>query len=106
MEQARVSVDPFRAAEDQINDVLKRIQEIIPISLERVEIAIRVPMSHAGKASSIVREIAPVKSEEWKSDSWLALIDIPAGMQSEVYERLNRLTGGTVEVKIVKEHKI
>jgi ribosome maturation protein SDO1 len=106
MEQAKVSVDPFRPARDQLNAVLSRIQPVLPISLEMIEIALKVPIEQAGKASSEVRKIAPVKSEEWKSDSWFAVVEIPAGMQSEIYETLNRLTAGRVEVKILKEHKI
>ncbi len=106
MEQAKVSVDPFRPAKDQINDVLAKIQAILPISLESIEIALRVPIDHAGRASSDVRKIAPVKREEWKSDSWMAVLEIPAGMQSDIYETLNRITGGKAEVKILKEHKI
>jgi ribosome maturation protein SDO1 len=106
MEEAKVHIDPFRSAEDQLKDVLSQIQTVLPVAMERIEIAIKVPMSHAGKASSIIREIAPVKSEEWRSDSWLAVIEIPAGLQSDVYSRLNKLTAGSVEVKIIKEHKI
>lgn len=106
MEEAHVHVDPFRPAEDQIKDVLAKIQAVIPIALERIEVAIKVPMSHAGKASSTIREIAPVKSEEWRSDSWVAVIEIPAGMQADVYNRLNRLTAGSVEVRIIKEIKL
>jgi ribosome maturation protein SDO1 len=106
MEEAHVHIDPFRPAEDQIKDVLAKIQAVIPIAMERLEVAIKVPMSHAGKASSMIREIAPVKSEEWRSDSWVAVIEIPAGMQADIYNRLNRLTGGSVEVKIIKEIKV
>lgn len=106
MEQAKVHVDPFKEARTQLKDVLEKVQEVLPIALERVEVAIRVPMSYAGKASSAVRSIAPVKSEEWKSDAWMAVIEIPAGLQSEIYDKLNSLTGGTVETKIIKEHKL
>jgi ribosome maturation protein SDO1 len=106
MEQARVNVDPFRPASGQVNDVLSKIQPVLPISLESVEIAIRVPINYAGKASSLVRKLAPVKNEEWKSDVWIAVLQIPAGMQSEIYDSLNKLTGGMVQVKILKEHKI
>ena len=106
MEQAKVHIDPFREANDQLKEVLEKVQEVLPISLERVEVAIRVPMSYAGKASSAVRSMAPVKSEEWRSDAWIAVIEIPAGMQSDIYDKLNSLTGGTVETKILKEHKV
>jgi ribosome maturation protein SDO1 len=46
--------------------------------------------------------MAAVKSEEWKTDYWYGLIEIPAGMQSQIYDRLNELTAGNVEVKVLK----
>ncbi len=106
MEEAKVHIDPFREAKDQLKDVLEKVQEVLPVSLERVEVAIRVPMNYAGKASSAVRSMASLRNEEWKSDAWMAVIEIPAGMQSEIYDKLNNLTGGTVETKILKEHKV
>jgi ribosome maturation protein SDO1 len=106
MRESHVQIDPFRPAKDQVKNVLERIQEILPISLERIEIAVKVPIEFAGKANSIVREITDVKKEEWTSTHWIALIEIPAGIQSDIYDRLNKLTGGKIEVKIVKEYKI
>jgi len=106
MDQAHVNIDPFKPAREQLNDILPKLQEILPISLEKVEIAISVPMAQAGKVSSEARHIAPIKSEEWKSDAWHAVMEIPAGMQSEIYEKLNNITHGNIDVKILKEHKI
>jgi ribosome maturation protein SDO1 len=106
MSEAHVLVDPFKPAKEQIKNVLEKIQEVLPISLERIEIVIRVPVEYAGKANSIVREITDVKKEEWTSTAWIAVIEIPAGIQSDIYDRLNKLTGGKVEVKILKEHKL
>jgi ribosome maturation protein SDO1 len=106
MKEARVQIDPFKTAKDQISAVLDKIQAILPISLERVEVAIKIPIECAGKASSILREIAAVKKDEWTSDSWIAVIEIPAGMQGDIYEKLNNLTSGRVQVKIIKEYKI
>jgi len=100
MEEARVHVDPFRRASDQLEEILEKIQEILPISMERVELEVKVPLQFAGKASSAIRAIAPVKKEDWKSDSWVAVIEIPAGMQSEVLGKLNELTSGQVETRV------
>ena len=102
MEQAHVNVDPFRNAGEQVKDAVERIRSIIPISIQNIEIAIKVPMQHAGRASSAIRTFAELKREEWKADAWYAVIEIPAGMQSAIYSRINDLTGGTAEVKVVK----
>jgi ribosome maturation protein Sdo1 len=50
-----------------------------------------------------VREITKIKSEEWKSDAWVAVMDMPAGMQAEMLDRLNSLTHGRAESKIIKK---
>jgi ribosome maturation protein SDO1 len=106
MHEARVIIDPFKPAKEQLKPVLEKIQEILPISMEKIEVAIRVPIEYAGKANAIVREITDVKKEEWTSSAWIALVEIPAGIQADIYEKLNRLTAGKVDVKILKEHKI
>jgi ribosome maturation protein SDO1 len=103
MDEARVHIDPFRRASDQVEGVLSRIQEVLPISMERVEVELRVPLQFAGKASSVIRGITPVKKEEWKSDAWVATIEIAAGMQSEIYGKLNELTSGQAETRVVKK---
>jgi ribosome maturation protein SDO1 len=103
MGEARVGIDPFRPAEEQVKGVVSGLQEILPISIERVEVALRVPIQFAGKVSSVVRNLAPVKKEEWKSDAWVAVIEIPAGMQAGIYSKLNELTSGQVEVKVIKK---
>lgn len=99
MEEAHINIDPDKDASDQIENVIEKIRSILPISIERVEITIRVPIQYAGKVSSTIRSMVPVKKEEWKSDVWVAVIEIPAGMQSDIYNKLNKLTHGSVEVK-------
>jgi ribosome maturation protein SDO1 len=106
MEQAKVHIDAFKPAHEQVKAVLEKIQPILPIAFEKVEIAIKIPMEHAGRATSVVRSIAQIKREEWKPDCWIAVIDIPAGMQADIYKKLNDITAGKVEVKILKADKV
>lgn len=99
MAEARVNLDPFLPASQQVEPVLEKIRPILPIRIERVEVAIRIPLQHAGRASSILHTLAVVKKEEWGADAFYAVIEIPAGMQAEIYSRLNELTAGHVDVK-------
>ncbi len=103
LEQAKIAIDPFKPAENQIEAVLEAIQPVIPIKIERVEIAIKIPIAWAGKAAAVVRQLAPIKKEEWKEDGWFALIEVPAGLQAEVYSKLAKLTGGQIETRVIKK---
>lgn len=102
MDQVHVNIDPFRPAKEQIEGIVSKLQEIMPIRIEKIEIAVKIPVTFAGRASHALRTMAHMKSEEWRSDYWFALIEIPAGMQAAIYEKLNDLTSGNVEVKVVK----
>jgi len=104
MEQAKVKIDLEKRVEDQIDSVLNSLQPVIPIKFEKVQIAIKIPPSFAGKASNVIRSFGSLLKEEWASNgSYISLIEIPAGLQQEVYDRLNTLTHGQVEVKIIKK---
>ncbi len=102
MDQARVQIDPFRSAKEQAKDMLPKLQEIIPISVQTAEIAVKVAVQYGGRVLQALRSMATVKSEEWKPDYLYALVEIPAGMQTYLYDKLNELTAGTVEAKVMK----
>ena len=102
MEQARVGIDPFKDVEQQALEVIRAISRIIPIKLARALLQIKVPPEYAGRAYSQIIKMGDVKRSEWKGDgSLLVELEIPAGMQNEVIDKLNSLTKGRVEVKVL-----
>jgi len=103
MDEAKVQIDMVKSANEQVEAVLSKIQPIIPIAFERMEVAIKVPVANAGRLGSHLRNLATVKKEEWGAEYFYAVIEIPAGMQSEIYKKLNDLTGGKVESKVIRE---
>jgi len=106
MDEAHISVDPFKPADEQVKAVIEAIREVLPISFETIEIEINIPVQYAGKASSVMHTIAPIKKEEWKSESWSAVIEIPAGRQNEIYEKINNLTSGNADVKVLSRENL
>ncbi len=103
IEEAGIHIDPFKPADAQIKDIITAIRPIIPISLENVEVEIKMLGRHAGRAYGEVKSFGTILKEEWLSDgSWKCRIEIPAGMQTEFYSRLNDITKGDVETEIVK----
>jgi len=104
MEQAKVRIEIEKRVEEQVDNILKSIQTIIPIKFEKIQLAIKIPPEFSGKAVSTIRNFGTLIKEEWKGDgSYVCLIEIPAGIQQDVYDRLNNLTRGQIEVKIFKK---
>lgn len=103
MEEAKIHVDPFKSVDEQVNIVLKAIRTKIPIRIEKVQVAIKIPGDYTGKAYSVIPEFGETKREEWQQDgSWVAVVEIPGGMQDSFYRKLNELTHGQVETKLLK----
>jgi len=103
IEEANVKVDLMRSAEEQVDDIVKGIRAIIPIRIEQVEMAIKIPTAFTAKGYNIVAQYVQIKKEEWQSDgSLVAVVSLPAGLQMELIDKLNKLTHGRVQTKILK----
>jgi ribosome maturation protein SDO1 len=103
LEEAHVSIDPFRDAEEQVKEIVKSLTPILPLSMESIEVAIKIPPEHASKAYGIVKSIGEIKRDEWQTDgSWIAVVVISAGMQLELFDRLGKATQGNLQTKILR----
>lgn len=102
MEETKVKIDPFKSVDEQAKTVLKAIRVKIPIRFEKVDIVIKIPGDCAGKVYSVISEFGKTKREEWQADgSWIAVVEVPGGLQESFDRKLNELTGGQVETKIL-----
>ncbi|MFP3345874.1 MAG: ribosome assembly factor SBDS [Sulfolobaceae archaeon] len=103
MEQAKVQIDPNKDVEGQALQIVKEIAKVIPIKIAKVLIEIKVDPKYSSKVKSQLHNLGEVKKTNWLGDGTLvAEIEIPAGAQQEVIDKLNSLTKGEVEVKIVQ----
>lgn len=102
LDEAKFRVDPMKGIDDQVQAALKALRPILPIAFEQVKVAIRIPAEHTGHAYGAVRSLGEMKQEEWQKDgSLIVVLQIPAGMQAEVYDRLNSITHGQVTTKLL-----
>ncbi len=103
MEEARVRVDPFKSAEEQVNDVLKAIRVLLPIRFEHVKMEIEVPGTEYGKIYAEMAKLGQIQKEDWKDNgNYNAIVEIPAGVQDQLYDFLNKRTKGNVNIKLIK----
>ena len=102
LEESRVHIDAFKDAAQQMEDVVKALRTIIPLKFERIRVAARIPPDYAQRIYGSLKGYG-IQKEEWAKDgSLIVVIEMPAGMQGEFYERLNRMTAGSAETKIMK----
>jgi len=103
MQEAKVHVDPFRPVDAQVQEVLAKLRPLLPIRLDVVKVRVRVPGQHYPRVIGEIRGLGRLLEETWLSDgSWNGILEIPAGVQTELYEKLNARTKGAAETALVK----
>lgn len=101
MEDVKFHADPFRSTKEQAEELLDKLRPIIPIKIEQVKVKVRIPAEHAGAAYGVVKSTGNLLKDEWQSDgSWEGTVEIPAGMQTDFYEKLNERTKGNVQTEL------
>ena len=102
MDAARVHIDGFKDAASQVEDVMKALRPIIPLKVERIRVAVKVPPEHAQRVYGTLKGYG-IQKEEWARDgSLIVVLEMPAGMQGEFYDKINRATAGAAETKMMK----
>jgi len=103
MDQAGIHIDPFKPVSIQVKNIIETLRPIIPISMEQVRISVKIPAEHVGRGYGVARNFGTLEREDWQSDgSWIGIIKLPAGMQADFYDKLNEITKGNVETRILK----
>ncbi len=103
LEEAKVKIDEFKSAEDQVKQVLEKLRLILPVKFETAELALKIPAEHASRCYSAVKNFSRIVKEEWQNDgSWVAQVEMPAGLRDEFLDELNKLTHGNVQAKMIK----
>ena len=104
LEEAGFKIDPMEPVESQVDDALEALRPVLPIKFAEVTVAVQLPAEYAGSGQAQIRSYGELEREEWQNDgSWVGVITFPAGMQNDFYDKVNNITSGTAETRIVKD---
>jgi len=96
-------IDEFRPVEEQAQEILKELKKKLPVSFEKMQLAVKIPAVHAGKTQSELHNFE-VKKEQWMNDgSLIMVLEIPAGLKNELFDKANKATHGDAEIRILEE---
>ena len=71
---------------------------------ETKKIKIKIPAEHTGRAYGLIQDYK--EKEEWLSNGSLEVIlNIPTGIQSDFYDKLNNITHGSALTEEIKEEE-
>jgi len=101
--EAKFHVDEFASVQEQVQEALKNLRPILPIKFEVKELAIKIAPEYAPKCYSTVKTFGTILREDWQSNGyWIAVVELPGGMENDFYDKLNKICHGNVESKVLK----
>ncbi len=100
LEQAHVNIRNV-PVENQIAEIIEKINPVIPIKLETKRIKITIPAIHTGKAYGVISQYK--EEENWKDDGSLeVVVSVPSGLIMDFYDKLNGVTHGSALTEELK----
>jgi ribosome maturation protein SDO1 len=103
MQEARISIDPFQDAMEQTKQVIEKIRTIIPLKSERIKLLVRVSPQYSGQTIGILKNFGEILKEDFGADGTLsAIVEIPAGAQLSLLDKLGSNTRGAAQATVVK----
>lgn len=101
MKEARVTIDPFKQANEQVEEIVKKLTPHLPIKFAVVKVEVTIPAQFANRSYGVLKQYG-MKSEKWLPDGSLsAQLEFPAGLQSEFMDKINNATKGMAVAKII-----
>ncbi|OIO41143.1 ribosome assembly factor SBDS [Candidatus Pacearchaeota archaeon CG_4_9_14_3_um_filter_31_7] len=101
LEQTHINIKN-KSVEEQINDILKELEKIIPIRIEVKKIKVSIPAVYTGKAYGILKDFN-IQNEKWNEDGSLdCIVNIPAGLIMDFFDKLNGITHGAAMTEEMK----
>ncbi len=98
--EAKFIVDPLEQLERQVERAVKALRPLLPISFEKMRVAVRIPAQHVGRCYGDMKALATITKEEYQPDgSWIAVLELAAGAHGDLLDRIGSLTHGTAETK-------
>ena len=101
LEEVKFKVDLFKSVDRQVEEAVEKLREILPIKMENIKIAVKIDPQFSGRAFGVLKEFGLEKSEYGKDGSLVGVCVFPAGLQDDFYNKMNKLTGGSVQTKVL-----
>ena len=103
MKDARVSVDPQKRVDEQMQDIVEKLRSIIALKSENLQLEIIVPAQYASQSYAVLKSVGSLKNEEWQNNGSLkAILEIPAAARPNVIDKLGSITKGSASVEVIK----
>lgn len=102
LEEAKFHLVDHKSVEEQFEEAIHKLRPILPITIERAKLAVTIPAEHAARVYGYLKTAGKLLQESWEGNgNFKGKLELPAGLQQEVIDKLNAETHGQVHIDIL-----
>lgn len=103
-EEAKVHIDSFKSAEEQVPEIISKLKPVIPISISTAKFVMTVPAQYTGKVYPIIKKFDSSFKEKWENDGSLEVeTTVPGGLKEKFLEQVREKAKGNVKIKEIRD---
>lgn len=100
MEDVRISIDPFKRADEQAKIIIDALRKALPLKSEISKLTITIPPNHSAQGYSALKSIGNFKNDEWLADGSVRVtLEVNAGMKGRIIDKIGSATKGTAQIR-------
>ena len=99
MNEARIAIDPFKGAAEQVDDIVKKLSMKLPIKFAVMKVEVLIPAEYTNRCYGTLKQYGLKSEESQPNGSLKCVLEFPAGLQGEFFEKINNATKGNVTTK-------
>lgn len=105
LREIKPKIDPDQPVERQVQPIIKRLPEFIPIKKCQIEGILQIKHQHLGQVHGILAQWVDIQSENYDSEGMVAQVSFVPGNYDTLMSELQRITQGdfqfnTAETKV------
>ena len=102
MEEKRIHIDEFKPVGKQVEEIVEKLRELIPLKFGKEQLKIIIPAPSAPKALDFLKGKSDVKTITWLNNGNLEVyVEVSAGKYKALIEELENMTHGSAEIKTI-----
>lgn len=97
LNETGVKIDVNKPVGEQVKEVVQKINAIIPISMEKVKVSVRIPAKFSGKCYGILSKIQHANPEFDNSGNLNATLEVSGAQKEQLKKELFNICGQDLE---------
>jgi len=102
IEEKKIHIDEMKPVGKQVEEVVQKIRELIPIKFGKEHLKISVPATSAMKVMDLLKRKTEIVEINWLQDGRLeAYVDLNANQYNALIEEIEKITHGSADIKTI-----